>query len=89
MAWIAIGDLGMVQSERIVAIGHADSAPMRRLIAAAPPTNIVVLTGGRRRRTVILLDSEHIVITALTLTQLQHEMRRADLPVEQKDDRTT
>ena len=79
MQWLEIEDQGLVLVDRIVAVGASDSAPVRRLIATLPLTKVVSLTGGRRRRTVIVLDSDHVVLTALSVTQVRLLIAQAQL----------
>lgn len=57
-------------AERIVAVGHADAAPIKRLIAALPEPKRIVLSGGRKREAVLVLDTGHLVITALSLKEV-------------------
>lgn len=70
---IEVGE-GLIAVERIVAVGRATAAPMKRLIRTAPATKIIVLTGGRRRETAVALDSGHIVITAVPLAELKRQI---------------
>ena len=70
MNWIEIDTLGIVITDRIVAVGPSETAAMRRLLAALPLSKIVSLTGGQRRQSVIILDSDHVVVTAVPLPQL-------------------
>jgi regulator of extracellular matrix RemA (YlzA/DUF370 family) len=71
MSTISLDGYGFIQVERIVTVGRADAAPMRRLLAALPREKVVILTGGRRRRSVVLLDTGHAVITSLSVAELQ------------------
>jgi len=71
MNWIPIAEEGIVISDRIVAVAPAETAPMRRLLAMVPITQLVLLTGGQRRQTVLLLDSGHVVITALSVDEVE------------------
>lgn len=68
--WAEIEQSGLVNMQRIVAIGRADSAPIQRLIQQTSPDRIVKLTGGRRRQSVLVLDSGHLVITAVCVDVL-------------------
>lgn len=70
MNWIDIEGQGVVMAERVVAVGHADAAPIKRLIAAVPEQKCIVLTGGRKREAVLVLDTGHLVITALSLPRV-------------------
>ena len=69
MQWIDVNGHGFVVRERVVAVGSAESAPLRRLIGATALTHIVDLTGGEKRRTVLMLDSGHVVLTAVSLRE--------------------
>lgn len=70
MDWIHIEGESMINARRIVAVGPAASAPIRRLLQATPVSHVVVLTGGRKRQTALVLDSGHVVITSLTTAEL-------------------
>ena len=74
MHWIEIEDQGMVMEERIVAIGPAESAPMRRLIAAVPEERIIILTGGNRRQSILIMDSGHLIVTAIPIPTLMQQI---------------
>lgn len=68
--WIDIDGQGLVYAERVVSVGPAQSAAMKRLLGATPLTHLVVLTGGHKRRTLLLLDSGHVVVTALEIAEV-------------------
>lgn len=54
-----------VNSDRIVAVIGADSAPAKRLVAAAKDKFMAVdATCGKKTRTVIVTDSGHIIMSA-------------------------
>lgn len=84
MSYIALDGYGFIKAERIVTIGRADSAPMRRLLASLPREKVVYLTGGRRRRSVVLLDTGHAVVTAIAPEALHARLAglRPDRPEE-------
>lgn len=84
MSYIALDGYGFIKAERIVTIGRADSAPMRRLLASLPREKVVYLTGGRRRRSVVLLDTGHAVVTAMAPEALHARLAglRPDRPEE-------
>lgn len=77
MNWIDIDKQGVVMAERVVAVGHADSAPIRRLVTAVPVEKCIILTGGRKREAVLVLDTGHLVITALSITEVTVLLRLA------------
>lgn len=82
--WVAVGTIGFIQKSRIVGVSRVKSAPIRRLIQATPTASIVVLTGGERRQTAVLLDSGHVIITALSLSEWQ-ALLKADESVKGKN----
>jgi regulator of extracellular matrix RemA (YlzA/DUF370 family) len=75
--WIEIDGMGLIAADRVVAVGLAESAPIKRLLAQAPETKVVNLTGGHKRQTVVILDSGHVVITPLSVGQLTYLLNRA------------
>jgi regulator of extracellular matrix RemA (YlzA/DUF370 family) len=66
MRVIDVGRGGVIVAERVVAVGRADSAPMRRLVRAVAPDRMINLTFGRPRRAVVVLDSGHVALVALS-----------------------
>lgn len=70
MGYINLDGCGFIKAERILTIGRADAAPMRRLLAALPRDKVVTMTGGRRRQAVILLDTGHAVVCAVAPGEL-------------------
>lgn len=65
MRVIDVGRGGVIVAERVVAVGRAESAPMRRLVQAVGPERVINLTFGRLRRAVVVLDSGHVALVAL------------------------
>lgn len=72
--WLSIEDQGVVAVERIVAISQTDAAPVRRLLEAVSASQLITLTGGRKRQSAIILDSNHIVLTALTVKEILQKL---------------
>ncbi len=71
MNWMPIEADGLVDANRVVAVAHIESAPIRRMIRDLPLSQVVVLTGGQKRQTVLVLDSGHVVITPLTMEEVE------------------
>lgn len=69
--WLILPDIGLIDSRRVIAVGLAESSPIKRLITAVTEDHLIVLTGGNRRQTVAVLDSGHVIVTALSLTDWQ------------------
>jgi regulator of extracellular matrix RemA (YlzA/DUF370 family) len=77
-AYLRIEQQGIVPTERIVTVGRVESAAMKRLLSITPPTHILILTGGKRRRSVIVLDSGHLVVTTLTVAEINWQLAEED-----------
>jgi regulator of extracellular matrix RemA (YlzA/DUF370 family) len=75
MAWLLIEGTGLIQMERIIAVGKADAAPLQRLLKMAAPDRVLTLTGGEKRRSILFLDSGHLVVTPLPVSVLAARLR--------------
>ncbi len=65
MKLIDVGYGNRVNSDRIVAVIGADSAPAKRLVAAAKEKFTAIdATCGKKTKTVIVTDSGHIIMSA-------------------------
>lgn len=74
-AFISIGFGNLVNTERLIAIVNADSAPARRIIQEARDTALLIdASGGRKTRAVLIMDSEHLVTSSYTCEQLQQQL---------------
>ncbi|MCM1333957.1 MAG: DUF370 domain-containing protein [Bacteroides sp.] len=71
MKLIDVGYGNRVNSERIVAVISADSAPAKRMVSAAKEKFTAIdATCGKRTKAVIVMDSGHIVMSAKELDAL-------------------
>ena len=70
MLWVELEPAGLVNGARVVAVGKADAAGMKRLLSAVNLEQIVDLTGGRRRQSLLVIDSGHLVLSALDPTEI-------------------
>ena len=62
-----IGYGNLVAASRVIAIVAPQAAPMKRLREeAAGRGKLVDATQGRRTRSIILMDSDHVVLSAIT-----------------------
>ena len=67
MQFLNIGFGNMVSSSKIVAIVAPDSAPIKRIIQEAKDRGTIIdATYGRRTRAVIVMDSDHVVLSAVS-----------------------
>lgn len=64
---VNIGFGSMVSAERILAVVSPDSAPMKRLIQDSRERGSAIdATFGRRTRAVLVMDTDHVILSALT-----------------------
>ncbi len=65
MKLIDVGYGNRINSDRIVAVIGADSAPAKRIVSAAKDKNTAIdATCGKKAKTVIVVDSGHVVMSA-------------------------
>jgi regulator of extracellular matrix RemA (YlzA/DUF370 family) len=63
---LAVGHGGAIAAQRIVAVAHARSMPIERLVRqAAQDGRLIDLSFGRRVSTVVIMDSGHVIQVAL------------------------
>ena len=67
MKLINIGFGSMVAAERLLAIVAPDSAPIKRVVQEARARGMLIdASYGRKTKTVILMDTDHVILSALT-----------------------
>ncbi len=67
MKLLNIGFGNLVSAERLVAIVSPESAPIRRAIQEARERGgLIDATYGRKTRSVLLMDSDHIILSAIS-----------------------
>ena len=67
MKLINIGFGSLISDERLLAIVSADSAPNKRMIQDARERGMLVdATYGRKTKSVLLMDSDHVILAAIT-----------------------
>jgi len=63
---VNVGYGNIVNSEKIVAVIAADTAPSKRMIANARENNLLVdATSGRKTQGIIVTDSHFLILSAL------------------------
>lgn len=66
MQLLSVGYGSVVNTDRIVAILDADSAPIKRAIQEAKESGkLIDATYGRKTRSVLVMDSGHLLISAI------------------------
>lgn len=67
MKLINIGFGNLISDERLLAIVGADSAPIKRMIQDARERGMLVdATYGRKTKSVLLMDSDHVILAAIS-----------------------
>ena len=67
MKLINIGFGSMVAAGRVLAIMDPDSAPIKRVVQEAKDRGMLVdASYGRKTKAVILMDTDHVILSAMT-----------------------
>ena len=67
MKLLNIGFGSMVAASRLLAIVDPDSAPIKRVMQEARERSMLVdASYGRKTKSVILMDTDHVILSALT-----------------------
>ena len=67
MKLINIGFGSMIASSRVLAIVDPDSAPIKRVVQEARERGMLIdASYGRKTQAVILMDTDHVILSALT-----------------------
>ncbi len=71
MKLINIGFGNMVSSERILTVVSPESLPVKRMVQEAKERAMVIdASFGRKTRAVIVMDTDHVVLSAITPEQI-------------------
>ena len=71
MKLIPIGYGNAVSAQRLVAVVSPESAPIKRIIQDARDRGMLIdATYGRKTKSVIIMDSDHVVLSAVTPSSL-------------------
>ena len=67
MKLLNIGFGNMVNADRIIGIVSPDSAPIKRMVQETRERGMLIdASYGRSTRAVLIMDSDHVVLSALT-----------------------
>ena len=79
MTLINIGFGSMVAARRILAIMDPDSAPIKRVMQEAKDRGMLIdASYGRKTKAVILMDTDHVILSAMTTDTLSERWTGAD-----------
>ena len=71
MQLINIGFGNLVSLQRLIAIVSPDSAPVKRLVQESRDRGMLIdATYGRKTASVLIMDSDHVVLSALSTEKL-------------------
>ena len=71
MKLIGIGFGSMIAAQRVLAIVEPDSAPIKRVVQEARDRGMLIdASYGRKTQAVILMDTDHVILSALTTETL-------------------
>jgi regulator of extracellular matrix RemA (YlzA/DUF370 family) len=74
--FLRIGYGNLVAVPRVIAVVSPESAPVRRLITdARDRATLIDATSGKKTRAVLIMDSDHLVLSALTVEELEISLR--------------
>jgi hypothetical protein len=87
MAFIQIGFGNIVSSDRLICVVGPDSAPVRRLVQDARDRGALIdASSGKKSRAVLVMDSDHIVLSAMPVEEIEALLPNTDcICVERKD----
>ena len=67
MKLINIGFGSMISAARVLAVVSPDSAPIKRVVQEARERGMLIdASYGRKTQAVILMDTDHVILSALT-----------------------
>ena len=71
MELINIGFGNLVSAQRLISIVGPDSAPVKRLIQESRDRGMLIdATYGRKTASVLIMDSDHVILSALSSEKL-------------------
>ena len=87
MKLINIGFGSMVAAGRMLAIVAPDSAPIKRVVQEARDRGMLIdASYGRKTKSVILMDTDHVILSALTPEILSARWMDKDTPLNEEDE---
>ena len=87
MKLINIGFGSMVAASRLLAIVAPDSAPIKRVIQEARDRGMLIdASYGRKTKAVILMDTDHVILSALTPETLSARWQDKEVDTNEEDE---
>ena len=86
MKLINIGFGSLIAAQRILALMDPDSAPIKRVVQEARERGMLIdASYGRKTKTVILMDTDHVILSALTPDVLGARWSGEDTKVKEEE----
>lgn len=87
MKLINIGFGSMVASGRMLSVLAPDSAPIKRVIQEARDRGMLIdASYGRKTKSVILMDTDHVILSALTPETLSARWQDKEIDADEEDE---
>ncbi len=87
MKLVNIGFGNMVSASRLIAIVSPESAPIKRIISEAKEDgNLIDATYGRRTRAVIIMDSDHVILSAVSPETVSNRLSDQDTQDDEEEE---
>ena len=80
---VNIGFGNLVSLQRLIAIVSPDSAPVKRLVQESRDRGMLIdATYGRKTAAICIMDSDHVILSALTPEKLAARLQVENTPEE-------
>ena len=86
MKLINIGFGSMIAAGRTLSVLAPDSAPIKRVVQEARDRGMLIdASYGRKTKAVILMDTDHVILSALTPETIYARWQDKDAPANEED----
>ena len=87
MKLINIGFGSMIAAGRTLSVLAPDSAPIKRVVQEARDRGMLIdASYGRKTKAVILMDTDHVILSALTPETIYARWQDKDAPANEEDE---
>ena len=87
MKLINIGFGSLVAANRVLAVVAPDSAPIKRVVQEARDRGMLIdASYGRKTKAVILMDTDHVILSALTPETISARWMDKDVKAEEEEE---
>ncbi len=87
MKLINIGFGSMIAAGRMLSVLAPDSAPIKRVIQEARDRGMLIdASYGRKTKAVILMDTDHVILSALTPEAISARWQDKEIDVDEEED---